>query len=795
MFALRLYARPVALSISAVAFILTASVFLNSSVISFRLRELNKMLEMAAKEHRKNRSLGMLIQFDIFHKRLQRAEEDEEQYKAEAELQALLAQPDHKQIVILEKFLDPVAHTAISSVRFLMGKKPVLSSLALPYHADAQAGYFYERKRRYRNAIQAYEKVIEKEQTLRSEILLHLGFCYAMLLEFDAARALFQEVVRSYAGQPEASVAAKLYRRLELFELALRREEIAVQKAQDPFYRAKALFRALRYNQALEILKEQAKRGKAHPNIEEVLFLAGRCYEEKGEDSLAVQCYHNLVDQFSLGIWTKKANQRLLIINAFYRPDQEKSRNIEKVLAEKYLDDDFTHEISRIKTEVDQSGMRVAEERVLPREAAPARDSADAAVLKGTDVFLQKVFKDETDTEREARMAQWQEREKNFIAQQIRSKETKEKGEKQILDEASKVLGDAFSLAQTQKKQGTGGPKRAAVPRTSAITDAAEAPALAAVFLKALKGRQAAGLGEKIKGIAPVTQEAAAAEGPLICRVASVHAWLYAEPGKKKKTIGRLFRADRITVNQEEGGWAHVTGPAGEEGWIERRFSKGESELSVAEIVLMEKQARKEIRERVVFVDSVLLYPLPGSRRPIDTVYGGAFLVIMEEQDNMMQVKTREGGVGWLDSSQTVWRYALSQEELESVRNIGNLARQRKQQIIRKQAMQTRALKDRYRNRKLIQDTIWVRAKEWTSYYVQRLKKNPNLGGIVQVGFVITPAGQTDSVRIMSSTVRDKGIEDKVISIFSSLRYPPVGEDVGNVRFTYPIPFVPIEEQ
>ena len=57
MSALSIYARPVALSISAVALIFTVSAFLNSSVISLRMRELHKMLELAAKGPRENRSL------------------------------------------------------------------------------------------------------------------------------------------------------------------------------------------------------------------------------------------------------------------------------------------------------------------------------------------------------------------------------------------------------------------------------------------------------------------------------------------------------------------------------------------------------------------------------------------------------------------------------------------------------------------------------------------------------------------------------------------------------------------
>lgn len=355
-----LYTRPMVLGLAATGALLAFCAFFNSSVVSYRVRELDRGLENAARIRKETRHAGLLIQYELLRRRPAPSEEDEGDYRAEAELRSLL-RPGRGEKASLGSFLEPVAFGAIRLLRFVMGKETRPPGLDRPENRNAQAAYDFERRRRFVPAVKAYEAALHETPALRAEILLHQGFCRSLISDFGRARLDFREVTEAYPGSEEAAVAARLYQRMELIESALRKEAEAARLAGDLLSRARRLFQGAQYEKALALF---TAFGRDHPRREEIRFYTGRCHEEMGEDSSALRCYRALADEFPLSAWSKKANQRILMIATFYEKDSAGAEASRRILSEKFHDTGFAGEIKKIRREM---------------EPAPASQEADGA--------------------------------------------------------------------------------------------------------------------------------------------------------------------------------------------------------------------------------------------------------------------------------------------------------------------------------------------------------------------------------------------------------------------------------
>lgn len=72
--------------------------------------------------------------------------------------------------------------------------------------------------------------------------------------------------------------------------------------------------------------------------------------------------------------------------------------------------------------------------------------------------------------------------------------------------------------------------------------------------------------------------------------------------------------------------------------------------------------------------------------------------------------------------------------------------------------------------------------------YEKQLNANPNLGGKVSVYFAISPSGQVARASLRESTIADRRVEECVLDVMRSLRFPPP-RGGGIVVVTYPFLF------
>jgi len=331
------YVKPALWGLAAVLPILVLSIFINSSVVSYRLRELDRDLNAAARTQKENRNLAMIAQYDLLKNRMHKEREDDTDYKREAELQTLASQ-DNVVGQITLTFMDPIAALAIRGIRFLMGKEAESDIIAVSENNILQGAYLYERKRQYRKAIKLYEDLLKQNssKSLKSDILLHMGFCNTLIGQFDLARLLLREVIESFSGTNEALVAARLYLKLEIIDLARLNESNRVRETRNPFLKAKSLFRQLRYRDAVRELQELLRKNPGHNEKQEVLFLMGRSFEEMGNHKNALLAYQGLLENRRKGPWTKRAYQRSLMIASFYQKDSRIAADMKKSLPDNF---------------------------------------------------------------------------------------------------------------------------------------------------------------------------------------------------------------------------------------------------------------------------------------------------------------------------------------------------------------------------------------------------------------------------------------------------------------------------
>jgi tetratricopeptide (TPR) repeat protein len=273
------YTKPIAWGTAALIPIMVLSVSFNSAVVSFRLRELDNDLTAAARTQKENRNLAMFVQYDLLKNRFHKPMEDALDYRMEAELLTFTVRDEAPGQVNWKHFMDPAAAVAIRGIRYLMGKKTEVAEVRTGESIDLQDAYMYERHRQYEKAITLYGSMLKGKKTrqLKPEVLLHMGFCNSLLGKFNLARLLFREVIETYGGSEEAGIAARLYLKLEVLELARRNESQALLEAGDPLVRARSLFRSLRYEDAIILFKEVLSDNRHRAHEEETRFLTGRC--------------------------------------------------------------------------------------------------------------------------------------------------------------------------------------------------------------------------------------------------------------------------------------------------------------------------------------------------------------------------------------------------------------------------------------------------------------------------------------------------------------------------------------
>ena len=100
----------------------------------------------------------------------------------------------------------------INLIRFILHKPRIQSVLADPLGYDLALAYSFERQKDWKDALRIYREILlnrEIPQSRISNVLLHQGYCQAIISDYTGARASFSSIINNYSQEETAITALK----------------------------------------------------------------------------------------------------------------------------------------------------------------------------------------------------------------------------------------------------------------------------------------------------------------------------------------------------------------------------------------------------------------------------------------------------------------------------------------------------------------------------------------------------------------------------------------------------------
>lgn len=175
--------------------------------------------------------------------------------------------------------------------------------------------YYYELNNYYERAIEIYAKALaeNKSRSRAADILLHQGFCFAIMNDYTAATDKYRRVINNYSDQDASVTAGILLKYLDEFSSEIIK---ITKKERDSAIKAEKLIQLMAYSEALAVLgKVKIKSGPS--NKLKLNYLRSRCFEGLGENEKSIDAYEDIILSDSQSKFARSANRRLYIMGCF----------------------------------------------------------------------------------------------------------------------------------------------------------------------------------------------------------------------------------------------------------------------------------------------------------------------------------------------------------------------------------------------------------------------------------------------------------------------------------------------
>ncbi|MBQ2125296.1 MAG: tetratricopeptide repeat protein, partial [Spirochaetales bacterium] len=294
-----------------IVLILAAVAMFNRSVVSVHLNELSNAVDKLNKKQRGFNTMDVLFKYEI-NRRLYSGLITEAEYDRE-ELKTISILTQQEQPVRRLSVFDYVSIPVINCLRFLLGKPAILLTKEQEKNnAALSLAFYHENNRRFRDAQNIYESF--EEQIKQPSVLLHEGYCLALLGEHDNAVQKLTRIINENRNEEIAATAAVLLMYITDFkqkaELLLNNGqgddiETVVKLVQlNSFHNAQAMLDRLEVAEVDDEIKAK------------VAYYRGRLLEENGEKSKAIETYQEMILEYYRYEIAKNANRRILVMAA-----------------------------------------------------------------------------------------------------------------------------------------------------------------------------------------------------------------------------------------------------------------------------------------------------------------------------------------------------------------------------------------------------------------------------------------------------------------------------------------------
>lgn len=308
------YRRELLLGVAA-ALLVGFFVFFNDVNIQIRMREVRIFLQRSNRSDNSIDHIGLVMKYRMHKEMYENRMTSAEMNMIEVRINSILAGTDGAVNPAEIKYryaAIPVTHM-INIIRYIIGMPSLSDEETASDIGDIDIAYYYERNRLYLKAIEEYQKILDggvDDRTLKGGVLLHQGYCYSILGDYQNAKKLYMSVIRDYGDINIAVTAALLLRYIEGFRSEI---ELVVNSEKDSVEKGEKLYKLIAYRESLEVLNrvENSVPLSEKPRFK---YLKGRTYEELGDTDRAVDIYQNIVMDDSSSTYARDANSRIFII-------------------------------------------------------------------------------------------------------------------------------------------------------------------------------------------------------------------------------------------------------------------------------------------------------------------------------------------------------------------------------------------------------------------------------------------------------------------------------------------------
>lgn len=349
----------------------------NAGLIELRLKEIGYLLGNFASQEKVSNTLGIVAKYELVKQRMLSGEENVTNYELEAKIQALTSGDkfDTKEQGDLNRYYLQPVKVVVNGIRWLMGKPIINPTDDDKIFRVLEIGYFWERNRKYAEAIDIYNDVLEKpdlDANVHAAVLVHKAFCHSMISEYDKSRLEYEQVIRLYPNSEAGILSWKLLDFIESIE----RERTRVEsKKTSDLEKAKQYYMLMDYRNTIKFVSKFLESKPAKRLAVEADFYKGRAHEEIGEVQEAIVEYNNVIQNDTDGRWARQANRRLIMLGDFYETRKQVSAEARKRL-EQYQDALFANKVEQYSTMVTKSSLR---EELLMSAGKQSRQSTVAS--------------------------------------------------------------------------------------------------------------------------------------------------------------------------------------------------------------------------------------------------------------------------------------------------------------------------------------------------------------------------------------------------------------------------------
>jgi tetratricopeptide (TPR) repeat protein len=290
--------------------------FLNNIYIKIRFLELRNYFKQIDKNEISIDHINLVSRY-IINKKVYRRQISEE--KADAvkfNIQSLLssrAETQSQSILKNRVFAIPVLYL-VNINRFLLNK-PFIKEIGDKDEKNfcLDLAYYYERNNMFRKALENYDRVLLKissDSYLVPGVMLHTGFCLALLGKYELAKEKYTAIIQKYSGENITITASILLRYLDFFQS----EKQKVQNVkEDSISKSIKLLRLFSFDKALKIL-EKMEPASSKWEKSKIKYFKGECYNGLGKPEKAIRVYLEIIAGDPNSKYGKFSNRRIFEI-------------------------------------------------------------------------------------------------------------------------------------------------------------------------------------------------------------------------------------------------------------------------------------------------------------------------------------------------------------------------------------------------------------------------------------------------------------------------------------------------